>query len=43
MSGLRPNGDLTIDSRHDWFLAISCTPYTPGDKQFAMLVEMEYL
>ena len=42
-SGLRPNGDLTVDTRHDWYVAASCSPITPGDKQFAMLFEVDYL
>ena len=41
-SGLRPNGDLTVDTRHDWYVAVSCSPNTPGSKQFSMLVELEY-
>jgi hypothetical protein len=42
-SGLKPNGDLTTDTRHDWYVAASCAPNGPGDKQFGMLVELEYV
>jgi hypothetical protein len=42
-SGLRPNGSLTLDTRHDWYVAISATPYEFGDKQFAMYFETEFL
>jgi hypothetical protein len=42
-SGLRPNGDLTIDTRHDWYVAISCTPNTPNSKLFGLAVEVEYI
>lgn len=41
-SGYRLNGVLTTDTRHDWYVAASCSPNTPGNKQFAMLVELEY-
>jgi len=42
-SGLRPNGSLTLDTRHDWFIALSATPVLFGDKQFAMYFETEFL
>lgn len=44
MSGLSPNGSGTVDSRHDWFLALSASPDSIGSKtQYAMWVELEYL
>jgi len=42
-SGLRPNGSLTLDTRHDWYVAISATPEEFGDKQFGMYFETEFL
>lgn len=42
-SGLRPNGSLTQDTRHDWYIAMSCTPEEFGDKQFAMYFETEFI
>lgn len=42
-SGLRPNGSLTQDTRHDWYVAISPTPDEFGDKQFAVYFETEFL
>jgi hypothetical protein len=43
-SGLRPNGPNTSDSRHDWYIAISCSPDSVGAKsQYGMLAEIEYL
>jgi len=42
-SGLRPNGSLTTDTRHDWYVAISPTPTTPSNKFFGMYFELEYV
>lgn len=42
-SGYRPNGSLTTDTRHDWYVAISPTPTTFGSKYFGMLFETEFL
>lgn len=42
-SGLRPLGSLTSDIRHDWYVAMSATPFQFGDKQFAMYFETEFL
>lgn len=42
-SGIRPDGELTLDERHDWYLALSATPTQPGDLvQFALWVDLEY-
>jgi hypothetical protein len=44
MSGLSPSGSNTIDSRHDWYLALSASPDTIGSKtQYALWIELEYL
>lgn len=32
-----------LDSRHDWFVALSVKPTYPGDKQFAFAVDLLYL
>lgn len=43
-SGLSPSGSNTIDSRHDWYLALSASPDSIGSKtQYALWVELEYL
>jgi len=42
-SGLRPNGSLTSDTRHDWYVAMSATPDEFGDKEFGMYFETEFL
>jgi hypothetical protein len=42
-SGLRSDGALTVDTRHDWYLAISATPTIPGDKQYGFTVELNYI
>lgn len=41
-SGLRPDGPLTVDTRHDWYLAMTVSPTRPGDKMFAFQLELEY-
>jgi len=43
-SGLSPNGSLTSDTRHDWFLAISASPSSIGSKTaFGLYCSLEYL
>jgi hypothetical protein len=42
-SGLRPLGDFTVDTRHDWYISMSVTPNQFGDKFFGILVETEFL
>jgi hypothetical protein len=42
-SGLRPNGSNTLDTRHDWYIAMTATPFQFGNKQFAMYFETEFL
>lgn len=42
-SGLRPNGSLTTDIRHDWYVAMSVTPFNFGNKQFGLYFETEFL
>jgi len=41
-SGLRPDGSLTTDTRHDWYIAISPSPTTPDNKFFGMYFELEF-
>lgn len=42
-SGLRPLGPATLSTRHDWYVALSVTPTTPGDKQFTFEVTLEFI
>jgi hypothetical protein len=42
-SGLSPSGEDTIDTRHDWFLALSASPDEIGSKLFGGFVSLEYL
>lgn len=42
--GVRNGGPVSIlDDRHDWYIALSCTPTELGNKQFGIVVEHEYL
>lgn len=43
MSGLRPSGSNTTQTRHDWYLAISVSPDSIGSKTFAGYFSCEYL
>lgn len=42
-SGFSPLGPGSLDTRHDWYVAMSLAPTLPGDKQFAMKVDCEYI
>jgi hypothetical protein len=42
-SGLSPSGPATQDTRHDWYVAVTVTPTTPGDKTFGFKVDLEYI
>lgn len=43
-SGLSPSGIDTVDTRHDWYLAISASPDSIGSKtQFGLYISLEYL
>lgn len=42
-SGLSPSGSSTVDTRHDFYCAISCSPNSIGSKLFAASVSLEYL
>ncbi len=42
-SGLRPLGAFSIDTRHDWYIAMSPTPSVFGDKFFGILIELEFI
>lgn len=42
--GLSPSGANTMDTRHDWYLALSASPDSIGSKkQYALWIELEYL
>lgn len=42
--GVRDGGpSYILDDRHDWYVALSCSPTQLGSKQFGVLVELEYL
>lgn len=41
--GIRQGGGEEVSTRHDWYIALSCTPTQLGDKQFGMTFEVEYL
>jgi len=41
--GVRQGGGEEISVRHDWYIALTCTPTQLGDKQFGMTFEVEYL
>lgn len=42
-SGFSPNGPGTVDTRHDWFVALSASPQSVGAKEFGLFMELEYL
>jgi hypothetical protein len=42
-SGLRPSGASTVDSRMDWFFALTCSPSSVGAKLFGAWLYAEYL
>lgn len=42
-SGIRPNGSNTVSNTHDWFLALSVSPNSTGEKFFAGYFSVEYL
>lgn len=42
--GVRNGGpSYILDYRHDWYIALSCSPTQLGSKQFGVLIELEYL
>jgi hypothetical protein len=42
--GWSPSGAATVDTRHDWYVALSATPTSIGSKQqFGLYVSLEYL
>lgn len=43
ISGISPLGPATTDLRHDWYVALSAVPTTPGDKQFSLRADLEYI
>jgi hypothetical protein len=43
-SGLSPNGPSTVDSRHDWYVAMSASPDSIGSKTlYGLYIYLEYL
>lgn len=42
-SGFSPNGTSTSDTRHDIFVALSCSPTSVSSKLFSAFVSLEYL
>lgn len=43
-SGLSPSGSNSVDTRHDWYLAISASPDSIGSKNnYGLYVSLEYL
>jgi len=43
ISGISPFGPATTDTRHDWYVALSVCPTTPGDKNFSFRSDIEYI
>lgn len=41
--GVREGGFEVLSTRHDWYVAMSCTPTQLGNKQFGVTVDLEYL
>jgi hypothetical protein len=42
--GVRNGGpSYILDDRHDWYIALSCSPTELGNKQFGVFVTLEYL
>ncbi len=41
--GQREGGFEVLSTRHDWYVAMSCTPTQLGNKQFGVTVDLEYL
>jgi len=42
-NGIRKGGFEQLSSRHDWYVAFTCSPTQLGDREFGMTVELEYL
>ena len=42
-SGFSPLGPGSLDTQHDWYVGISLSPTLPGNKNFAMRIELEYI
>ncbi len=42
-SGISPLGPATTSIRHDWYVALSAIPTTPGDKTFGFRADLEYI
>lgn len=42
-SGISPLGPASLDTRHDWYIALSVTPTVPGDKTFSFRIDLEFI
>lgn len=42
-SGLSPAGPASLDTRHDWYVAMSVAPTTPGNKTFMFRFDLEFV
>ena len=42
-NGVRGAGLEELSTRHDWYMAMTCTPTELGDKQFGINIDLEYL
>ncbi len=43
LNGRRNGGFEELSVRHDWYIALTCTPTQLGDRQFGITAELEYL
>lgn len=43
LNGIREGGFEELSVRHDWYIALTCTPTQLGDKSFGITAELEYL
>lgn len=41
--GIRQGGFEELSDRHDWYVAMTCTPTSLGNKMFGMTMVLEYL
>lgn len=42
-SGFSPAGPGSLDTRHDWYVAMSMAPTTPGNKTFKFRFDLEFV
>lgn len=43
ISGIRPSGSSTTDTRHDWYVAMSVTPVSAGSRSWGCFVSTDYI